>query len=419
MVNLVGNALKFTDRGHVVVDLSAKPGAKRGRCTLQITVSDTGSGISPAQRDRLFLPFVQGDGSCSRRHGGSGLGLSIVEQLVDLMRGTIEVESSEGSGSVFTVQVDVAVRTANGLGLVPLPWLTGPAPLRALVFEPDKAYREVILGYLQSWGIQGEAVGTAFAGLSALLASAPSHPFNVVLLADVKTEAGTLDSIELATIIKSDAALRALPLVLLTDLDDAQRATEAVLQGVSAFVRKPVQRRQLYDIIAMTLNASPPPAADRLPREIHSEETSGTTDEAGLVPGGVVDVLIVEDNEVNQLLALQQLKHLGFRAEVARNGRDALTALENRVYSLVLMDCQMPEMDGYEATREWRRRECERGGHVPIVAMTANALDGDSDACFAAGMDGYLPKPIQLNDLGACLKRWTTEVPDAGRPSNA
>ena len=395
LVNLVGNAIKFTEAGEVLVRVRRAGG--RGRVVdLVFEVRDTGIGIPPDKRDRLFQSFSQVDASNTRRYGGTGLGLAISLRLARLMGGTIEVESEVGRGSVFTLRIPLEVQQRPG----PVaPAAADLAGRHALVVDDHPTNRAVLRELLHGFGMTCEEAGDAPGALSLLVR--PGARFDVVIL---DFQMPQVDGLELARRIRSRLAGAEPPvpkLLLLTSVGQVGQARLAVEAGLDAFLTKPVRASQLEACLRSVLlgqaeAGEAPPGERRL-------VTRHTLREAEVRARPCV--LVVEDNPVNQKLAVKVLEKLGYNAELAQNGREAVEAVESRRYCAVLMDCQMPEMDGFEASRAIRRLEARRGGHVPIVAMTAHALQGDEERCLEAGMDAYLAKPIRPEQVREMLER--------------
>ncbi|HEY5784118.1 MAG TPA: response regulator [Microlunatus sp.] len=387
LLNLTANAVKFTDTGEVV--LSAQLAATSDDAVdLTFEVADTGIGISPAHRHHIFQPFSQVDASTTRRFGGTGLGLAISRQLVETMGGDLTVESRLGSGSVF----NFTIRLARGQvrAVIP-PGSRPPLPegMSVLVVDDNATNRLILHEQLIAWHLRPQLADSGPAALRTLHeAAAGGTPFPLALL-DVNMP--MMDGLELARRIKNSPELSATRLVVLTSTDVTTAELESV--QVAAHLNKPVRSVQLHDVLRKVLQPAvrlpcpddPGPAAVREP--------------------GRGRVLVVEDNAINQLVARGLLDRLGFAVDLAGNGREALAALERTTYSAVLMDCQMPEMDGYTATAEIRGREGS-ARRIPIIAMTAGALAGDEERCLAAGMDAYLPKPINSTQLESVLARW-------------
>ena len=394
LVNLVGNAVKFTERGQVTLRVTKQ--SSQGRyVTLRFAVSDTGVGISEEARTRLFQPFTQADGTTTRKFGGTGLGLSISKRMVELMQGEIGIESQEHNGSTFWFTAPFEAMAAVESN----PTAVALQGHRALVVDDDPVAREVFHQYILSWGMRNGQAASGAEGLEILRKAAEAgDPYHLALI-DFKMS--RMDGLTLARAIRSEPALGRTKLILVTAFDTKERGKEALRAGFGAYLTKPVKQSQLFDCIASVLDDhihdAPPLVTERRPHELTS---------AHLASGVTGKVLVAEDNITNQRLALAQLKRLGIAADVVNNGREAVAAIERNNYELVLMDCQMPEMDGFEATRAIRRVQHRTGKHVVIVAMTANAMEGNRDTCIAMGMDDYVSKPVQFDKLESLLARW-------------
>ncbi len=390
LTNLVGNAIKFTGQGEVVVRVAPAP---EGADRVHFTVADTGPGMTPDVQARLFQPFSQADSSTTRRYGGTGLGLAICKRLVDLMGGAIGVDSAAGQGSSFWF-------------VIPLPAQSAPAQvafddalegLRVLVVDDNATNRTLLRHHLPRWGVECATAASADEALAALrTAAAHGAPYHVALL---DLQMPDVDGIELARTIKADPRLAATPLLLLSSLGVREQVEAAHLAGFGAVLNKPLRMARLRQCLLDVLRGQTAPAAPTATRP---------------APPTGRRVLVAEDNAVNQKVALLLLAKLGYRAEAVGNGVEAVEAVQRIPYDLILMDCQMPELDGYEATARIRALEGPQR-HVPIVAMTANAMEGDRDRCLAAGMNDYIPKPVREADLAAMLSRWTAATPAAAR----
>ncbi len=391
--NLISNAIKFTAAGDVCVEIEAvQIGAQA--VLLRFTVEDSGIGIPLDRIDRLFQVFSQIDASTTRRFGGSGLGLAICKRLVERFGGTIGVDSQPGRGSRFwfTLPLQRAL-TASEQAPIPLDSLAGRT---LLVVEPHSPTRLAITQQLLPCGVSVHGVESGSEAFSQLRSAGTNPRFSAAVIAP---ELPDMSGEELAAQLKSDASWSDLPLILLAGCGlrgDSARASHA---GFAAYLTKPVRTGQLAECLARVLSATATPHTSR-PIITRHQLTWDAPDTE--VRGRV---LLVEDNPINQKVAMRQLQRLGYEVQIASNGRLALDALDARPFDLVLMDCQMPVMDGYQATSEIRARHDERA-RIPIVALTANALNGDRDHCLAAGMDDYLAKPFQSQDLAAVLKRW-------------
>jgi PAS domain S-box-containing protein len=412
LLNLLGNALKFTDHGEVVVEVR-KAGTSRtneakesrasegqptslGQCCLEFSVRDTGIGIPADRLDRLFHSFSQVDASTTRKYGGTGLGLAICKKLVELMGGDISVQSTPGVGSIFrfTVSLEQQAETARALAL-PLADLRG---LRVLVIDNNETSRTVFFHYLSAWGIECTGAESSKCGLQLLReALSQARPYHLAIL---DAHLPDIDGLEVARIIRAEASLSSLPLVMCSSLGLRGEGGQARQAGINAYLTKPIRHAQLHQTLALVMGrtlreeASPSPAFVTRHSLIEISAQNRPL------------ILVAEDNTVNQKLAVRLLEKMGYRADVAANGLEALEALSRIPYAAILMDCLMPEMDGFATTTAIRLREQETGAHVPIIAMTANAMQEDKERCLAVGMDDYLSKPINPEALKTVLERW-------------
>ncbi|MDP9068216.1 MAG: response regulator [Actinomycetota bacterium] len=394
LTNLVGNAIKFTETGEVVVDADvAEEGPEE--VLVRFNVTDTGIGIAPNLLPRLFTPFSQADSSTTRTHGGTGLGLAISKQLVEMMGGTIEVDSQPGEGSTFTFTVRLAKRSERAPKERAARHLHG---LRVLVVDDNRTNREILEHQVASWGMSSATAPDADSALALLReAAATGRPFDIALL---DMEMPGTDGLALAEAIRADRLIGALPLVLLTSSGVRGSAESARDAGFAAYLTKPVRQSHLYDCVATVIGAGVPVPPRLITRQTLTQARAESRPR----------VLVAEDNQVNQKVAAAMLAKLGYRTDIVANGAEAVEALSRIPYGAVLMDCQMPEMDGYEATLEIRN--AERGKtRTPIIAMTAAAMAGEREKCLAVGMDDYVSKPVKLDELSSVLARWV--------PSNA
>jgi PAS domain S-box-containing protein len=390
LTNLVGNAVKFTEEGEVVLRVTLDESSEAA-AVVRFEVRDTGIGIDPELRPRLFQSFVQADGSASRRYGGTGLGLAISKRLVSLMGGAIDVESRPGRGSTFrfTVRFERQAPEAAPLS-VPTARLAGR---RVLVVDDNATNRQILKQQLGYWGLRTTAVDSGTKALGALLQAAAGPAYDIAIL-DMKMP--EMDGLALGRAIRDEPSLAGVRLILLTSFGQRGHGAEASRIGISAYLTKPVDEADLYDCLVEVLGEGQRKKAPRLVTRHSLRE---------LRPPVAARVLVAEDNEVNQKVAVRILEKLGYRVEVADDGREALEACARTRYDAVLMDGQMPGTDGYEATR--RIREGETGGErLPIIAMTASAMKGDRERCLEAGMDDYVSKPVTPESLEAVLRRW-------------
>ncbi|HEV8201184.1 MAG TPA: response regulator [Candidatus Polarisedimenticolia bacterium] len=398
LMNLIGNAIKFTRQGEVVlrVNLEAGPGET---LVVRFEVTDTGIGIDPESRQRLFHPFTQADGSTARRFGGTGLGLAISRQLAEMMHGRMGVESQPGQGSTFWF----TARFARPLE----PPESRPRPrqslqgLHLLVVDDNATNRTILAELARSWKMQAVEAPNGAEGLQRLeTAAAGGVPFDLGIF-DMQMPG--MDGLELARRVRRDPRFAHTRLVMLTSIGMRGAAEESRRAGFAAFLTKPTGASQLFECLATVMAGSPHPAGVSPPSLVTRHSLNEARARSRL------RILVVDDNDTNRMVAVQMLRRLGWRSEVAANGAEAVEAVKNIRFDAILMDCQMPEMDGYAATRSIRKIEALAGGHVPIIAMTANALRGDREKCLEAGMDDYLPKPVKIDDLGKALARWTPQ----------
>jgi two-component system sensor histidine kinase/response regulator len=395
LTNLVGNAVKFTEEGEVVLRVTLDESAGNA-AFVRFEVRDTGIGIDPELQSRLFQSFVQADGSASRRHGGTGLGLAISKRLVSLMGGTIDVESRPGHGSTFWFTVRFERQAPEEEAAAPAP----PARLagrRVLVVDDNATNRQILKLQLGYWGLRTTTVESGEKALATLHQAAAAGPGYDLAILDMKMP--EMDGLVLARAIKDEPSLSGVKLVLLTSVGQRGHGAEATRIGISAYLTKPADEADLHDCLVEVLGEGRGKHAPHLVTRHSLRE---------LRPPVAARVLVAEDNEVNQKVAVRILEKLGYTVEVADDGREALEACARTRYDAVLMDGQMPGMDGYEVTRRIREREREEGGgeRLPIIAMTASAMKGDREKCLEAGMDDYVSKPVTPEGLQAALLRW-------------
>jgi signal transduction histidine kinase/DNA-binding response OmpR family regulator/HPt (histidine-containing phosphotransfer) domain-containing protein len=423
VVNLVGNAIKFTEQGEVIVDATVASGQrsvvsdeKQGVSSLTtdhwplatvllcFAVRDTGIGIPPEKQAAIFNAFEQADSSTTRQHGGTGLGLAITSELAALMGGRIWVRSEVGKGSTFSVTLRFGVQ--QGASAVPLPAnLVELRDLPVLVVDDNVTSRQILNEILISWQMKPALAGSGPEALAALeRAAAGGEPFALVL-SDVSMPG--MDGFTLAERIRRDPRHARTEIVLLTSAAAGRVADRCRALGVAAHLVKPVKQSSLLDAILTLFGKRAAPESRRSPVRSLSPSREAKR---------CLRLLLAEDNDVNQLMAIHLLEKWGHQVVVAGTGREALAALESEAFDAVLMDVQMPEMDGLEATVAIRAREQLTGRHVPIIAMTAHALKGDRERCLAAGMDGYVSKPVKSADLFDALENL---VPAPGGPAAA
>ena len=390
LLNLVSNAVKFTEKGEIVARV-ARVDESVDEVVVHFSVTDTGIGIAPSAQGRLFESFTQADNSTSRRYGGTGLGLAISKQLAELMGGEIGVESEAGKGSTFWF----TARLGKGPVAAKVPARISLRGLRVFVVDDNATNRTILEHNLRSWGMRPTSAENGPDALAFLRAAVDEgDPFSVAVL-DLRMP--HMDGIELAQAIKDDPLIAGVRLVMLTSSAKSGDGARARRAGVEGFLTKPVRVSALYDGLATVLGLEGT-AIRSVPLVTSSSEAEA---------GTKAHLLVVDDNAVNQKVAARLLQKLGHRVDVAANGLEAIDALARMPYSAVLMDCQMPEMDGYEATMEIRRREASKR-HTPIIAMTAGAMKGDEGKARAAGMDDYVSKPVRVEALAQVLERWVS-----------
>jgi two-component system, sensor histidine kinase and response regulator len=392
LLNLLGNAIKFTHEGEVVVGVRGESSTPQD-VTLHFSVKDTGVGIAQDRQRSVFEPFTQADGSMTRTYGGTGLGLSISAQLVRLMGGRIWVESEAGTGSTFHFTARLAPGDAAAAAAVSDP--VDLRDLRALIVDDNVTNRRLLEQMLVGWRMIPTLASGVREGLAALRAArGAGRPFALVL-ADVQMPEA--DGFALAEAIKREPAIAGAALLMLTSAGrpgDAARCREL---GVAAYLTKPIKGSELRDAIVSALLLKP----DEQDRPLVTRHSIREARLSGRV-------LLIEDNPVNQLMARRLLEKRGHTVVLANNGREALAILDEAAgvrFDCVIMDVQMPEMNGFECTALIRERERRTGSHLPIIAMTAHAMKGDEARCLAAGMDAYLSKPIQPDELFEVVER--------------
>ena len=406
LLNLVGNALKFTRAGEVVVTIELDT-LDELTAMLTFSVRDTGIGITQDQQAHIFNAFAQADASTTRKYGGTGLGLAIVSQLVALMHGRVWVESAEGSGTTFyfTAQLEVVAMRREVMPRASIDLNRQ----RVLVVDDNRTNLLILEEIFTNWKMRPTLVENGSRAMEELWkANAERALFPLVVL-DARMPGQ--DGFELAHAIKSTPTLHPATVMLLSSSDLAGEAARCRTLGVAQFLRKPVKQSELYDAILSALNGAPTarPAASRSGAPLAKLDRS-------------LKVLVAEDHPINQRLAIEILRERGHTAVIACNGIEALNEWERQPFDVILMDGHMPEMDGYQASMEIRRRETGTGQHIRIIAVTAHAMNQARETCLAAGMGDYLSKPINGRQLLALLEEHThgaTEVQDAIAPASA
>jgi signal transduction histidine kinase/DNA-binding response OmpR family regulator len=398
LINLIANAVKFTDSGEVVVRAHRLQASGPG-VAIQFEIADTGIGLSQEEQARVFSTYSQVDSSTTRRHGGAGLGLAIARMLAQLMGGEIGVESEAGSGSRFWF---TALFREGELKAQAAPRVASLAGTNVALVDDNRTNRTILERFLTSWGMRGQSFEGGREALSAMRSAAHEDvPFDVAI---VDMMMPGMDGAAVTAEIRADNQLHDVVVILLTSAGQS----EIAVPGVDAELVKPVRPSQLFDVLHAQLAARTvdtkepaPPAEPVMPADDSRQSAR---------------VLVVEDNAANLKVMVRMIERLGYRADVAGDGAEAVSAVERGRYDVVVMDCHMPEMDGFEATRQIRAKE-SGGRHVPIIAMTANAMPGDRERCLAAGMDDYISKPVKLHIVAAVLERWVASPVAVGEGS--
>jgi two-component system, sensor histidine kinase and response regulator len=404
LMNLVGNALKFTARGHIVVAIREASRAQ-GSTKLHFSVADTGIGIPAEKHETIFEAFRQADGSTTRRFGGTGLGLTISAALVRLMGGRLWVESAPDQGSTFhfIIPVDIAMAPEA------LPATVLPPHLAVLIVDDNEVNRRILSGQVSSWGMTATVVASGREALEALDAATQTRrPFGLVLL---DANMPDMDGFEVAAEVKKRPELAGATVMMLSSSGDYADQTRCAELGIAAYLTKPVYAADLLAAIERALGSKP----STVKRVTTKSRTAGTIALGSEVRR--VRILLVEDNVVNQRVASGLLTRRGHHVTVAQDGQEALVRLDQETFDLVLMDLQMPVMGGLEATVAIRERERVSGQRLRVVAMTAHAMNSDRERCLAAGMDGYLSKPIDPPMLFAVVEQ--EAAADAAQPATA
>jgi len=385
--NLLINAIKFTPSGEIVLS-ARKTAATERTVTIRFEVRDSGVGIPPEVQSRLFQAFSQADASTTRRFGGTGLGLAISRWIVELMGGRIGVESAEGKGATFWVEIPFELGDGGDAER-----LVGAdlSALRVLVVDDNSTNREILKRRLEAWGMRGSSQADGAGALAELERAAAAGQAYGLALIDMQMPG--MDGLELARAIHTQPALSALPIIMMTSVDGTGLSQEARREGVEAWLIKPVRQSSLFDAIVNAVSKNAPGSAEGAASRV--------------APAAAKDgrILIVEDNRVNQRVATLIVAKLGYESDVADNGVEALRSLESTAYALILMDSHMPVMDGFAATAAIRGK----GGKfkdIPIIAVTADALTGDREKCLQAGMSDYLSKPLSLETTERVLSHW-------------
>ncbi|MBF0146932.1 MAG: PAS domain S-box protein [Magnetococcales bacterium] len=408
LLNLISNAVKFTEKGNITVKARMETDSP-DRAVVRFMVEDTGIGLSKQGRDRLFEPFIQADGDTTRKYGGTGLGLAISKRLTELMSGTIGVESEEGKGSTFWIRIPFKLSDPEAMGKTGQLNLAPLRGARAVVISDIATDQEFLKEYFSSWGIRVTLRGTWDEGLQAIRQEMSQEtPLDFIIVSSRLTD---IDPRSIPHQLAAEQFATTPHLIGLLHGDDREFKVSLLDAGFESVMSKPVRKSDWVDELVELRNPSAAKprilaVADNEPAEKHTDEPD-TQEE---IESGKL-ILLAEDNIVNQKVTLLQLKKLGYAAHAVTNGKDAVEAVMRAPYALILMDCQMPVMDGFEATHAIRRLDRSNSGHIPIIAMTANAMKGDRERCLNSGMDDYMSKPVSPSTLREKLKFWIPKGP--------
>lgn len=426
LINLISNAVKFTERGDIIIRVK-KVRETAGRVELNFSVSDTGPGISAELQKRLFQPFTQSDASTTRRFGGTGLGLSISKNLVEMMDGRIGIDSAPGKGATFWFEITLEKQKSLVSDSAKTKSIPPHAPLsskRVLIVDDNRVNREVLTYQTRSWAMdvwEAESGPEALALIDAAVTS--GRPFELVILDLQMPDVDGLETVrQINTRHYNGRQTGGRPPALIVISLSARKidAETARRLGIGAFLAKPYRQDELLDTIYETLGIAMDESSTGLPlAPIPEVLTASKSESENILPArdAAKRILLVEDNAINQVVAQTQLQKYGYRVDIAGNGHEALQALEDIFYDLILMDCQMPEMDGYAATRAIRARRW-KAAQTPIIALTAHAIEGEREKCLRAGMNDYVSKPVEKEDLHRVVSRWLTSAADSKKSGN-
>ena len=399
LANLLSNAIKFTARGEVVLHVAVLSETAES-LRIQLGVADTGIGIPPEAQDRIFDQFTQADGSTTRQFGGTGLGLTISRRLVELMGGSIAVESTPGKGTTFSIDLLLPKAQARSVPLEISPELSG---VRVLIVDDNRTNLEILQEYLSGWGMAASCAESGAQALEQLSQAAQAGDAFDLAILDMRMP--HMDGLQLAKAIQARTDLSSTRLIMLTSSLNTGNFLERQQAGILRTIAKPVQRSDLHTMVCGALQASSAPvsavpkaiAVEKQPLKLHGH------------------VLLAEDNPVNQVVAKAMLGALGLTVDIANQGQEAVQMAGQQAYDLILMDCQMPVMDGFQATAAIRQHVPVDRARIPIVALTANAMEGDRNRCLAAGMDDYLAKPYSKEQLLQVMNRWLAPAAPSAR----
>ncbi len=397
IVNLIGNAIKFTEHGEVVLQIECRE-VSEAQVTLLFSVIDTGVGIAEEHCDKVFQKFEQADASTTRKFGGTGLGLSISSRLVQMMNGRIWVESELGRGSKFHFEIPLAIDHSSPIAK-PLKRQVDIQGIRVLIVDDNATNRRILKDMLTNWGMNPTTASGGSLALQALADANEENDSFQLVISDVNMP--EMDGLMLANAIVEKSLLNPTSVIMLTSGARPNDISDLHSLGVKLHLLKPAKQSEVYDAVVQSLSALGSNMATEVISEPRTHKMAKSSNE--------LRILLAEDNLVNQKLAIGILTKLGHHVTLANNGKEALQQIEKSTFDLVLMDVQMPVIDGLAATRELRRRECSTQTHLPVVALTAHAMRGDRERCFEAGMDNYLTKPIRLQDMADKLAELFTD----------
>jgi CheY-like chemotaxis protein/HPt (histidine-containing phosphotransfer) domain-containing protein/anti-sigma regulatory factor (Ser/Thr protein kinase) len=398
LTNLVSNAIKFTSEGEVILKVSLKAETE-SNATIEFRIIDTGIGISDIAQKKLFQPFTQVDASTTRKYGGTGLGLAICKQIVDLMGGEIGINSEEGKGSQFWFRIPFVKQSPDAIAELQPRREINLKDIRVLVVDDNETNCKILTYQLTAWQMRVDAMQCSSDAIAILRAAVIEGDRYQLVILDMQMP--DLDGEMLGAQIKADPDLKDTKLIMLTSLNQQGGLKRVKNLGFEFYLVKPVKQSRLLDVLMEVVSLDGKREATPLPILKDFDHVTKKTSK--------LRILIAEDSPINQKVALHQLRSFGYDADVAGNGKEVLNLLERIHYDIILMDCQMPEMDGYEATTTIRQLNSEIS-KIAIVAMTANAMKEDRDRCMACGMDDYLSKPIRKEDLARKLAEWEKKL---------
>ena len=397
LTNLLGNAVKFTEQGEVIVSLSVSDEGDNW-VLLRFEVADTGIGLSPEAQERIFDSFIQADGATTRKYGGTGLGLAITKQLAEMMGGAVGVESEQGQGSVFWFTARFPKQAQSMVREIARP--SDLTDLPVLIVDDNATNRTILRHLVSAWSMKGDVAKNGLQALEMVReAQAEGRPYGLLLL---DKDMPWMDGFAVARSINDDRDLKTPPMIMLSSVGQDVGPEEVVQAGISSWLTKPIRQSILYDCIIQAVSTA---------NSTVKTQSSDEPDEEAVGAKMSARVLLAEDNPINQIVAQEMLDSLGCSVDIVENGRSAVSAVSTSCYDVVLMDVQMPVMDGFEAAGEIRALEesGEIAGPVPIIALTANAMQGDRKRCLAAGMDDYLSKPFTPEQLQEVIQRWLSK----------